>query len=35
MKPMYFHVLLGFKTDPPMDERLRRGGLKKPCDLLK
>jgi len=35
MKPKYFHVLLGFKMDPPIDERLRGGGLKKSCNLLK
>jgi len=35
MKPKYFHELLGVRTEPPIDERLRRGGLKKPCDLLK
>jgi len=35
MKPKYFHMLLCFKTDPPMGERLRGGELKEPCDLLK
>jgi len=28
-------MLLGFKMDPPMGERSRRGGLKKPYNLLK
>jgi len=35
MKSKYFYMLLGFKTDPPMDERLRREGLKEPCNPLK
>jgi len=35
MKPKYFHELLGVRTEPPIGERSRGEGLKKPCDLLK
>jgi len=35
MKPKYFHMLLGFKMDPPMGERSRGGGLKESYNLLK
>jgi len=35
MKLKYFQESLGCKIGPPIDERLRRGRLKDPCDLLK
>ena len=35
MNPRYFHVFLGIRIGPPMEERLREGRVKRPCDLLK
>jgi len=35
INPRYFHKLLGQRIGPPIDERLRGGGLNVPWDLLK
>jgi len=35
MKPRYFQESLGCKIGLPIEERLSRGGLNKPCDLMK
>ena len=35
IKPKYLHVSLGSRTEPPMEDKSRGGGLNAPWDLEK